>query len=67
MDIDESMLYIIGGLVLVVSLFIFVTYFNNNISSNKEMDNENTEDTEGNHVKSDYKCDGDKCVMVQKH
>ncbi len=31
------------------------------------MDNENTEDTEGNHVKSDYKCDGDKCVMVQKH
>ncbi len=67
MDIDESMLYIIGGLVLAISVFIFFTYFKHSISSNKEMNNQHTDDTEDNHVKSEYKCDGDKCVMVQKH
>ncbi len=66
MDINENMLYIIIGLGLILSVFLCSKYFKSNVSekqndehSDTRQETENTE--QSNHQ---YKCDGDKCVMI---
>jgi hypothetical protein len=63
MDIEGNMLYIMVGLGLLLSVFIYINYFKsvkqNDEHSNSRQQTENTEQT--NHK---YNCDGDKCVMV---
>ena len=65
MDLDETHWYIIGSLVLGIFVFIFFTYFKPNNSSNIEIKDNHSDQSESNKSNKDYSCVGDKCVMIQ--
>ncbi len=66
MNMEGNMVYIMIGLGLFLTIFVYIIYFKrttsneqNNECSNSKQQTEYTE--QSNHK---YKCDGDKCVMV---
>ena len=50
MEFDDNLLYIICTLAFIAVFFIFFIYFKSKSSKN---------------IKKEYKCDGDKCILLR--